>query len=424
MKTLPRLLLAALLVTAGCGPTTGKDVHVLVLTLTSDGAYQPQPATLTTMTDVAAMTGSVATLLGGGRIILDPNDPTLQGESLTDEQLAQALLKARGIPVRGSFVESGGILQPADFHTWNMITTYYNFEMAFLYFQKAGVPATELGTSTVYYFPYFADLSSGRSDPVQDNALFFSPVQAFMVLPFQSLQTVPLAMNLGIIGHEYSHRVFNKRAYEGQSIPAPLSRWGQGGLVSEPQINLLKSMDEGLADWNGYGVTCLSAAGCNTRFLGASLPAAETDARDMAQNNKCMTEDLRNAYLTENANDFSNAGKQYRVGTVLASALYHAAQKFPTEQGALQQAVLRAYTDNDPKNPGFDQLINGNLATPDNFTLAKVADAILAHITEVQLKTEVCNQFMDRLQIAKSDMPSCPAAAVGGTACPALPPQQ
>jgi hypothetical protein len=50
-----------------------------------------------------------------------------------------------------------------------------------------------------------------------------------------------------------------------------------------------------------------------------------------------------------------------------------------------------------------------------------VANAIVQHVTDASLRVQVCNQFMDHLQLSPSELPDCPATASGGTTCPALP---
>jgi hypothetical protein len=244
-------------------------------------------------------------------------------------------------------------------------------------------------------------------------------VQAFLILPFHNAQAVPMAINYGVIAHEFSHRVFNKRVYRGQSIPTPLVNW-QAFLTAEPQRNLLKALDEGLADWNAFGATCLSPFGCDARFLAPSVSAEQADRRDMSMN-KCLTAELRNSLNSLGLSEFMRLGLEYELGTVIASALYHAS--VPTQKTAvLQKAVLATYTDPDPNANSLERLVMENVNTPYNFNMTVVADAILAHIPDLDLRTETCNQFLDRLKLPKEALPSCPPAAAGGTACPALSP--
>lgn len=413
-----QVALAALSVSA-CAPNPSSPVKVSALVLNGQGAFVPQTVELPTLRDVVGLQGSAANLVGGARIVVDSTDPLLQG-NLTDAQLASALIKDSGSVPRASYLQKDDVLWPADFDSWNLVTTYYNFEQAFDYFQQVvNVPSAELSGSTVYYFPEFT-LKDESPDPQEDNALFFAPVQAFLVLPFQSLQKVPLSMNPGVIAHEFSHRVFNRRAYDGMSVPTPFIQWQS--LLQTPALNLLKSFDEGLADYHAVGASCQTAYGCNPDFLAASFDSSLVTDRDLSASDKCMTEALRTEYQTYNVTQFMAAGVQYKLGTVIASALYHAGES----QGAatrveLERAVVAAYADSTPATPGVRELIADNLNTPEGLTLGKLAGAFVQHVTDLPLQVELCNQFMDHLQLSAAEL-GCPASATGGTSCPALPP--
>lgn len=405
---------------AACAPNPSAPVPVAVMAINNAGVYEPRVVALETVTDVIALRGSAARLIGGARIVDDPNE--LQRQSaLNDEQLRIALLKGQGLPPRASYIDRQGVLWPSDFHTWNMVTTYYNFEQAFRYFQSNGWrnaenldPATQAGP-TVYYFP---SLTLSGSPELRDNALYFSPIQAFAVLPFDRLQSVPLPMNSGIIAHEFAHKVFNSRAYGGASIPLPFTTaWvpPEGGFTT-PAANLARSLDEGLADFHAFGASCNTAFGCTTRFLEPSLGKDATDLRDFAQPGKCMDANLRNALNNLPLALFLNQGLEYRVGTVLAAALRRAS--FPNKLQTMQQALLAAYDDSDARKLGIRQLITLNANTPAGFTLPRVAQSILQHITDPNLRTDTCSAFMSYLQIPKDQLiaPSgaadaCPAAA-------------
>jgi hypothetical protein len=415
-------LVAAVLFAAACGgPNPAPPVHAMGLALNKQGQYEVRELELRTLTNATALEGKVAKLTGGASIVIDSSDPALQ-RATSEDQLENIFVKNKGMDVRANYVEKDAVLWPADFHTWNMVTTYYNFERAFEYFQGIydGKNTDALLNARVFYFPIFtqADLSP---TPINDNALFFSPVQAFAILPFDKLQQVPLSINIGVIGHEYSHRVFNQRVYAGRALPTAILTWASE-LGGSPGLNVLKSIDEGLADYHAFGLTCLTDPGCTSRFLSTSLPSEFVDERDFALPNKCMLKSYREAIDTLSASQFSGQGVEYKVGTVLASALYWAGEKAGKRQ-VLQKALINAYSDSDPAKPGFAELINDNLQTPFNFTLAAVANSIAAHITDPDLQRLTCNEFLDRLQVncpsmPCTELPACPASSAKGTTCP------
>lgn len=399
---------AALAMLASCAPDTEAPVRVRALVLTSAGQYEPQEVELKTVTDIVRLEGSVARFIGGARIVADSNDPELQNAG-TAEALENALMKDRGSPVTASYIEKDGVLWPADFHTWNLVSTYYALERANDYFRTVGglVDADFGGATTVYYFPEFI-LADSSKDPLRDNALYFPPVNSFMVLPFEELQLAPLAINANVLAHEYSHRVFNQKVYGGQPLPTPIASWGGVGF------NTLKSLDEGLADYHSYGASCVGPAGCNTNVLTTSFDDPGVPERDIAKP-RCMSNALLNAMYTT---QFS--GPEYQVGTILASALYEAG-KTTGQHKVIQKAVLAAYSDNNTTTPGLAQRVNAALQVGDEtlFTLEVAAGTIAAHIPDTNTKQVVCNQFMLRLGGNRDRLiaSGCPQATIQPTIC-------
>lgn len=420
--------LCGLLLLAGCEPNLALPVKVMAIVPSRSNNYETRQVELTTPTSAVHLTGPVISFVGGTQIELNPRDPQLRTYT-SEEQLRDLLVKNKGGPVRANFVDKSGVQWPADFHTWQMVTTFYNFEQAFLYFQKIydGKLTAEIKDVQVLYWGSFVHL--GVSDKeLRDNAIFYPPVKAFMVVPFEELQKIPFSMNLGVIGHEFSHLVFNKKVYGGASIPAALDSW------TLAPFNLLKGMDEGLADFHGYGVTCGTVAngpGCLPNFLSVSFDATRPNdqkllaERDMTNIDVCMTTELRNAFNNFTTSEFLRAGLEYRIGTLIAASLYQASVPFGKEE-QMQKALIEALDQSSASRPtGFRQLISLNLQTPQAFTPELMANTIAAHISDLPLRKEVCKQLSDRLQLACSSfpcaaMPACDTAT-RGTRCPIIP---
>jgi hypothetical protein len=411
---------AALLLLAACEPVPQDPVKVRALVLSGNGSYVTQEVTLNTITDIIHMEGSVAKLVGGARIVLDSNDPELQVPSLTEEAFANALIKSEGRPVTANWIEQEGVLWPADFHTWNLATTYYNFEKAREYFNTVGnIPQADFGKdpATIYYFADFT-LKDSNPEPLKDNALWFAPTQSFMVVPFDELQKAPLAINSGIMAHEYSHMIFNLKVYGSRRLPPPITEWGAVG--ASPGANLIKALDEGLADYHGFGVTCKSATGCDPRFLRTSFDDKLSNDRDLSKSDRCMDIGLRNALRDSDLSTFSGQGLEYKLGSILASALYQAGES-TGQREVLMRAIVSAYSDETANNPGLKQLISlvGNNQT--DFNLTSVSAVFIKHVTDVPLKTALCNELIDHLQVPAAELVGpglpCPAAAQGGNTC-------
>ncbi len=388
----------------------------MALVLTPQGIYAPQQVSLTTVQDITKLEGSIGAIRGGASVRVSSADPLLATDNgnLSDEELRRIFVKDDGHSPSVNYVESGGVLFPNDFDSWNLVSTYYNFERSVLYFVSLGASEAELGGSLVYYFPDFVFADQSRAS-LKDNAFYYSPIQAFAILPFESLQTVPLSMNQGVVAHEFSHQIFNRRVYGGQAIPQPFKLWGSAiGAGSTPQLNLLRSLDEGLADYHGFGTTCQSRFGCDPRFLEASLDAAETDKRDLSKR-RCMTDGLRVALNAQAVDTFTKQGLEYEVGSIIANAYYEAAGSDPAKHTFFQASTLAAYD-------ALKNFININLPQPSRLSLASVMDLFLAAVESPELRRDLCTQLLTHLQIARGELPSCPASSVVTNACPTLSP--
>jgi hypothetical protein len=400
---------AALAMLASCAPETQTPVKVRALVRSSNGAYEPQQVELKTVTNIVSLEGKVVRLLGGASVRFDPNDPELQAAT-TEEAVGSALLKKEGRPVNASYItDEQGVLWPADFHTWNLVTTYYNFERAWDHFTvTAGVRQEELSPTTAYYFPEFvlADLSD---KPQRDNALFFAPTKSFLVLPFEQVQSAPLAINASILTHEYAHLVFNRRVYGGSGLPEPIRAWSRTGGIPTQGLNVLKSLDEGLADFHAYVASCDSPYRCNTNILATSFEGRPAEDRDLTNPRNCMTPELHEQLRISNFNTFS--GREYQVGTMIATALYKSIRT-DADRKVLARAVADTYSDTDAAKPGFAQLTRAFVEDQDRFTLGRAVRAIVQHLPNGDLKNTVCTQLASTLRI------SVPELAEGQDACP------
>lgn len=425
MFRLRTLWLAALL--SSCGPNPPAPVKVMALIPSEAGTLETRQIELTTVGNVTTLKGDVVEFIGSPRVVVDANDPLQANgiENLTDQQRYDVLVKDRGSDVRGHYVSRSDVLWPADFHTWNMVTAYYNFERSYLYFNDIydGVDPRELRPLRVMYW---ADVKLNGPEALVDNALYLSFVKSFVITPFKNEQLVPLAMNIGVIGHETAHRVFNFKVLEDQGIHPSLISWT---LIP---FNFLKSLDEGLADFHGFSVTCGEAAGCRPDFLSASLSDSRTVAfRNVGRNDACMDETTRQAFQNFNNTQWIQSPELYKVGNLIAASLYQAGNR-TGKLDVLQKSLILAYDDESPTNPGLRQFIKNNLNTSENFTPENVVNVIVSHVSDPDLKKELCSQFSTRLQLRCGSWPcevnglpsmrACPStAARDATICPTLP---
>jgi hypothetical protein len=360
---------------------------------------------LTTVGNATTLTGDVITFRGSTTVSVDSSDP-LQANlgSMTDDEIYDTLVKEKGGEVRVHYISRGGVLWPADFHSWSMVTAYYNFERAYQYFNDVYPDPQQLGKGAAEILPlkvqYWADVRFDGNQ-VKDNALFLSFIHSFVLMPFDQQQKVPLPMNLGIIAHETAHQVFNVRALQRQSFPDYIGVWN--GL----SFNFMKSLDEGLADFHGYSATCNEPSNCQPAFLAPSWNDDRTVAmRDVSRNDACMTIEMHNpANLsglldTPDQTTWTSSSNMYKVGNIVASALFHAGGQ-SGKMRELQTAIISAYDDESNSTPGIRQWLATAVQNPapNQWVMENVTDIFAAHISDPALRGWFCGEMGNRLNL-------------------------
>jgi hypothetical protein len=209
--------------------------------------------------------------------------------------------------------------------------------------------------------------------------------------------------------------------YNGRRLPDPIVLWSNAG--ASPGANLVKALDEGLADLHGYGVTCKSTAGCDPRFMRTSFDDKQSNDRDLSKSDRCMDAFLLDQLNNTPLSSFTGQGLEYKLGSIIASALYQAGEG-TGQRDVLLRAIVSAYSDESTGNPGLQQLITVSLGDQTQFNTTSVAAVLINHITDTPLKTAVCNELIDHLQIPAANLVGpglpCPAAAQGGSTCPRI----
>ncbi|MCL2012727.1 MAG: hypothetical protein FWG75_08080 [Cystobacterineae bacterium] len=392
MRYLLPLLFVASAIACG-GPSSEPPVDVMVLAPNSNGVFSPQKKRLTTISNIAKLEGNIANFIGNAQMFLDEDDPAQQS-ARTIEEFKKAIFQNKGSSVRAQFIEKDGALWPADFHSWAMTTAYWNLEQAFLYFQQMydGRSTKELLELPVYYW---LDTNVQSVDPKEsstDNAFYWAGGFRLMgVLPFKDFQTIPMSINFGVMAHEYAHFVFDSRVGSFEA---------RDGLPA----SLLAAMNEGLADFHAFGATRRLDGKGTVNFLGWTIDMQDAIAARDFSANQCMYQDLYLALHglpTETFRDEYAA--HYLVGTLLASAFYHAAET-PEDFDILAKSIINAYSSDDLERPGIQQLY---LKYSNEVSLQTVAEVFLSHIPSGRddLWCKACNQLVGRLQINAT----CPA---------------
>lgn len=408
LRPLSFLGVVALLAVA-CAPDGGPVDMAVLAPDPVTGDYRLEVVRIETLEDVTALRGAAATPIGGASLDYDPW--ALDGND-TAASFRARTLRDEGGPVEAQFLEKDGVLWPVDFHTLNLATAYRNFEVVRSYAIARGLdPAGPLTGIPFYYFPEFRWHASPGDTPglAADNAFYFVPLRSFLLLPFASLQGIPLPMNLGVVAHEYGHALFAATVHGEGFLPRHAVRWTPGSAGHR----LLGALEEGLADAWAVG------ASGDPRFAARSLPGTVGTGRDVdgfSPTRHCYSpaafaEDLATGRGCPDGGDEFWGARQYRVGTVFAAALWRAGREPGTDLDRVMDAVYASYRDagaaslhravaDDPSGDAF-----GDLAVP--------ARALVAGAPDEPTRVALCRVLSERLGLVPEGCAGVPPAADG-----------
>ncbi len=224
---------------AACGSDSGPvTIHVFGLD-PSTQRYGYYDARLSTLTDATQMRGQVVAMRGGATIVVDAVAAS------SSDNPAQTLLAEGGSTPSCDFSAQSGVLYPNDFDSLAMASSYAAIERARALYRSLGVVDSELNTINAYYNPNIQALT--KLVPtfwyMTDNAAYAAPFDGMLIVPQLILQDVPFEMNLGVMGHEYGHKVHNHLVDLDASNPHwNADHWSTGAA------NQYRGIDEGLAD--------------------------------------------------------------------------------------------------------------------------------------------------------------------------------
>ncbi len=421
-----------------CAPETNVPVDIIVLDYNyNKAAYEPKQVQLETVTDIVAMEGKATSMIGGAELSFDVD---VSGSDV--ESYLNAIQIEPGKKVKVSFMENDGVLIPADFHSLNIATTYYNFERSLKFFSKiSGIKIDELinrlGVPSTYYFPTLID----DGEISKDNAIYSSFINSFIILPFEQFRKIPFSINRGVLGHEYGHFIFNYRVHDGKTYPPIYNKWTPKNEYT-PGFNVVQSLEEGSADFYGVGVMCSSdLENCEPQFVGHSLPNILNSARRLDGIHcwkKTKTDNIhRDLVLKTNYTDFKELcepyGCLYEIGTVFASSLWKAASnpQLVRQEGSKGKArklvystLWRAQGDNTSGAKSWRELIalaesQSEFSFWTQGTVPSVLDAVVnAAGNNRILKLALCGAFIDRFRLDPTEITSCPTDALSNNECP------
>lgn len=377
-----------------------------VLDLVPGGvAYDLRIVEVHTLHDVGALRGEAVRPIGSAEIRLEP---WRFMQVTTEAQFRAAALEDPGSDVEAQFIESGGVLYPSDFHSLSLATAYYHFETARTYALARGMSRDSLREVPFYYFPKVTD------DPSRgwwaDNAGWSPVLRSFLVYPFDEFQDIPLAVNQGVIAHEYGHGIFNAEVHGGSWLPSYAERWGPltAGAI------MMNSIEEGFADAWALGVSG------DLGYVERSLGPVEALARDPTFDPKrhCYSQasfeaeiaEKRKLSLSEREAHWS--GRKYRIGTMWASALVRAGEQPGTDYDRVMDALFASYRAVGDKSLARLTASDRDGETFGNF--AAIGSAIIAGAPDDPTRRALCQVLMGRFSIPAAELGACDGVLPGG----------
>lgn len=300
-----------------------------------------------------------------------------------DPQALREAVTPKGIlRVQTQLATDGSLVRALDFDTLNVLTAYALLSDADTYFRAKGW-ATER-VAPVWYFPKAQGLLSLQF-PSSDNAAYFQYIDGFILFPMRVIDGVPLGMNRGVMFHEYHHRVFASRVYDGNIFKTvDLFSESPEGLHA---INRLKAVDEGAADFFG------AIGSQDPNFLARSIAGDIGVARDLRTKrvfdaawipgDQPVVEDL-----------LSSSYDPYIPGSVFAHGLW----RLREELG--EDSVVKAWFNVETKVHDDMQL------DALRFQYSKVVE-FLAQEFDAQQRTRACAVLREVFAVLMSEVPTC-----------------
>lgn len=296
---------ALLLVACARASLPGGPVSVQVIQPAGPGcSHTVAPAPLQTLTDLTTLSGAVGRVVRAKKKLVTDAD-------LLDENNFE--------PTPSDFFESGGAFYPSNYESLYSASLYYAIEMAYLMFRTLDPAAdpsaitADMRRTLIIKDPTLDE----DGTPIEDNAAYVPvlvpqealPRNYFFSFPASSLQEMALGLNVGVLGHEFTHLIFQHLF----NVP---ERRGQATSFDKraPRISsrTIGSLDEGIADYFGFLVSR------DPQFFLCSFP---TENRDMLKE-KYFSEALIQRMASASSYDIHEGGAvfaaiNYQIGTAI-----------------------------------------------------------------------------------------------------------
>lgn len=297
------IIFFSMLAVFGCETST-KTVRILAYDVASD-SYKLSDVELETIENMSRLEGEATVLKGGLSIEID----------YVKEQLDW---KEEGHAVSFSAIEKDGVLIPETYDSLAMVSIYHNMEHATLFFNdELGLGPPLLKRLPTYYQPKVVLKDHSGEETMIDSAFYLKiedGTRGFFILPFDVFQWLPMALNTGIIVHEYTHYVFDRLVLD--SIY----------LLDDAGHNFLRSVNEGVADY--YAAVSMG----DPAYISHSVPEG------LFETSLCNA--TRNMELSRDISNPQNRNYNQAMDRIPRSSFVSALDYCPYEIGLFFAALL------------------------------------------------------------------------------------
>lgn len=279
-----------------------------------------------------------------------------------------------GHPPRIMFGEDAeGRIVPQDWDSLTLLSYYHHLERAVSYFQTLG-----FDTAPMVPLPSYYRIQVGFDANViglTDNAAYLPTDHSFLLFESFFIDEIPLAMNDGVVTHEFAHALFHRVMNGDERLPIEYrDEWANVAM------NHLGGLHEGQAD------IFAAMQFDEPDFFRFSFPGY--DARDMSVDRVLTNEEF--AALQDPAPEIDL--EVHDLGAFIAAAVWEISERLGsrTRTAELTLAAEIALA------PDLD----ANFRITDFFT--RFADACTA-----AEKIEACAVFCERFPPMRPEMPAC-----------------
>lgn len=341
------------------------------------------PVLVATLTSLRHLTGTSGQVRAGGSV--EVKKAAVLDKAATVESLRAQFILEPPNEVEIAWSVLNDIAIPENYTSLELLTAYSNIERGRASFIRDwGLAAESLPAAPIVAHARIVQ-DDGKNSPLGDGELYYSPLASFY-LPTSSAQ-LPLAFNLGAVGHALGHQAVAQLVWGGSPV-APPEREAQHEPGWNTARHLARSMTEGLADYLGVALSS------DPRWFDYSV-AQSANARAL-DTLRCGSREM---LLALPANEETAPYDPFPLGTVLAGALWESSLSGVRRSATGVLASLKVLG-------AKEKAANGQLG------LASVLDVLVAG-ADPSRQANLCGLFLDRFaSLSVSGLPSCPATLV------------